>query len=109
MRRGAVGVTGWLVEFIIEKIAPLQLEQSPVSALMKLQLVINLKRLKTMKKMLLKFADQVLSREELKAVRGASGCGSCTYVGGPQGSPCVKTTSGPCKCLMAPAPGLICA
>ena len=31
-----------------------------------------------MKKLLLKFADEVLSREELKSVRGASGnCGTC--------------------------------
>ncbi len=35
-----------------------------------------------MKKLLLKFADQVLSREELKAIRGASdaGCGTCYRV-----------------------------
>ena len=37
-----------------------------------------------MKRMLLKFADQVLSREELKAVRGASGsCGQCITDVGP--------------------------
>lgn len=50
-----------------------------------------------MKKLLLKFADQVLSREELKSIRGACGCdsqkcdaasGSCYYSMG----------SGKCKC-----------
>ena len=47
--------------------------------------------------MLLKFADQVLSREELKAVRGASGCaGSCGHDG--KGTCYYSGTTGGCRC-----------
>ena len=52
-----------------------------------------------MKKMLLKFADQVLSREELKAVRGASGsCGTCNAGYGSSG--CVRNAGGGCNCIL---------
>ena len=55
-----------------------------------------------MKRMLLKFADQVLSREELKAVRGASGrCGTCSAGGGLL-SVCLVSREQLCRCVIGP-------
>ena len=51
-----------------------------------------------MKKLLLKFADEVLSREELKSVRGASSCGRCY---GPYGyATCTPIGYGACMCAI---------
>ena len=50
-----------------------------------------------MKKLLLKFAENVLTREELKAVRGASGnCGFCSGYDRPT-TACFAFI-GSCKC-----------
>ena len=53
-----------------------------------------------MKKLLLKFADEVLSREELKSVRGASRCGLCRPGPGIVDTqwPCISTVVG-CACF----------
>jgi hypothetical protein len=55
-----------------------------------------------MKKLLLKFADSVLTREELKTVRGASGCGKCYTQHG--ATTCIANpyVSGSCICVSGP-------
>ena len=56
------------------------------------------KTIQKMKKLLLKFANEVLSREELKSVRGASNCGTCQILETGLRIQCVSEGGG-CRCL----------